>query len=302
VTAEPHSGCIVECYGRRAVVRLDDGSRAACKLGRRRIELVAGDEVRIGQSAGDDEWTVLERLPRRNLFSRSDARGRTEPIAANLDQLAVVVAPLPACDPFIVDRYVCGARQAGIETLVVLNKQDLSQVDDLAVLSPLEGAGVRLLRVSARTGLGLQALIEQLSGRRSLFAGQSGVGKSSLMNTLAGADLRVTGALSTGSGEGKHTTVSSAIHSTPWGELVDSPGVRDYAPPSVAPREVQHGFAEIEALAPGCRFLDCLHLREPRCAVRAAAETGTLDARRYESYRRLLNLNRQLVERRGHAG
>jgi ribosome biogenesis GTPase len=163
----------------------------------------------------------------------------------------------------------------------------------------LRAIGLPVVAVSARTGTGLDELVARLSGRRSLLAGQSGVGKSSLLNALAGEALRATGHLSSGSGEGRHTTVSSSILKTPWGEIVDSPGVRDYAPPLVPAREVQHGYLEIAGLAAGCRFPDCLHMREPQCAVRAAAESGQIDARRYESYRRLMNLTRQLGERRG---
>lgn len=294
------SGCVVESYGRRVVVARADAESVPCKLRRRDLDLVAGDEVRIAVSPGDDEWTVIERLPRRNVLCRSDSRGRSESLAANLDQLGVVIAPRPACDPFIVDRYLAGAAQAGISALLVANKQDLSvEGDDLSFVEPLRAIGLPVVTVSARTGTGLDELVARLSGRRSLLAGQSGVGKSSLLNALAGEALRATGHLSSGSGEGRHTTVSSSILKTPWGEIVDSPGVRDYAPPLVPAREVQHGYLEIAGLAAGCRFPDCLHMREPQCAVRAAADSGQVDARRYESYRRLMNLTRQLGERRG---
>jgi ribosome biogenesis GTPase len=297
---EADTGCVIESYGRRVLVDRPGTPAVRCKLRRRDLDIVAGDMVRIAVAPGDDEWSVLERLPRRNVLRRSDSRGRPESLAANLDQVGVVVAPAPLCDPFIVDRYVAGARQAGIDVLLVVNKLDLpSGPGELEFVGPLQSTGLPAIRVSARTGAGLDQLVARLTGRRSLFAGQSGVGKSSLLNALAGEALRATGALSAGSGEGRHTTVSSAILRTPWGEIADSPGVRDYAPPLVPAREVQHGYAEIEALAQGCRFQDCLHLREPQCAVRAAVESGTVDPRRYESYRRLLNLNRQLEERRG---
>lgn len=300
MSAREDTGCVVESYGRRVVVAGRASGSVACKLRRRDLDLVAGDEVRIAVAPGDDEWSVVERLPRRNVFCRSDSRGRNESLAANLDQLGVVVAPRPPCDPFIVDRYLAGAQQAGISALLIVNKQDLSsEGDDLAFAAPLQASGLPVLAVSARTGAGLETLIARLSGRRSLLAGQSGVGKSSLLNALAGEALRATGTLSSGSGQGRHTTVSSAILRTPWGEIADSPGVRDYAPPVVPAQQVQQGYSEIAALAGACRFLDCLHLREPQCAVRAAAESGAIDPRRYESYRRLLNLNRQLEDRRG---
>jgi ribosome biogenesis GTPase len=302
MTDRKDTGCVVESYGRRVVVAGSDGERLPCKLKRRNLELVAGDDVRVEFSPGDDEWTVVERLPRRNVLARSDSRGRTESLAANLDQLGIVVAPRPACDPFMVDRYLAGAGYAGIAPLLILNKRDLAvATDDLSFVAPLEAIGVPVVAVSAKTSEGLDALVARLSGRRSLLAGQSGVGKSSLLNALAGEALRTIGGLSTGSGEGKHTTVSSAILRTPWGEIADSPGVRDYAPPLIPLKEVQSGFLEIAARARDCRFQDCLHLREPQCAVQAAVASGGIDARRYESYRRLMNLTRQLDERRGWA-
>ena len=121
--------------------------------------------MRIAVSAGDDEWTVIERLPRRNVFCRSDSRGRSESLAANLDQLGVVIAPRPACDPFIVDRYLAGAEQAGIAALLICNKQDLpADADDLSFLEPLRAIGLPVVSVSARTGTGLDELVARLSG------------------------------------------------------------------------------------------------------------------------------------------
>jgi ribosome biogenesis GTPase len=300
VTTDDETGCVVESYGRRVVVERSGGDRVPCKLRRRNLDLVAGDQVRISFEPGDDEWSVTERLPRRNVLTRSDSRGRTESLAANLDQLGVVIAPRPACDPFMVDRYLAGARYAGLDSLLIVNKLDLpADTGDLSFVDAYRALGLPVFSVSARSGAGLDALVAALTGRRSLLAGQSGVGKSSLLNALAGEAVRATGRLSEGSGEGRHTTVSSAILRTPWGEIADSPGVRDYAPPPVALKDVQLGFAEVAGRAHECRFLDCLHLREPQCAVQSAVQAGVIDARRYESYRRLLNLTRQLTEKRG---
>jgi ribosome biogenesis GTPase len=300
VTTDDETGCVVESYGRRVVVERSGGDRVPCKLRRRNLDLVAGDQVRISFEPGDDEWSVTERLPRRNVLTRSDSRGRTESLAANLDQLGVVIAPRPACDPFMVDRYLAGARYAGLDSLLIVNKLDLpADTGDLSFVDAYRALGLPVFSVSARSGAGLDALVAALTGRRSLLAGQSGVGKSSLLNALAGEAVRATGRLSEGSGEGRHTTVSSAILRTPWGEIADSPGVRDYAPPPVVLKDVQLGFAEVAGRAHECRFLDCLHLREPQCAVQSAVQAGVIDARRYESYRRLLNLTRQLTEKRG---
>lgn len=300
MTARSFTGCVVESYGRRLLVAAPGHEPLPCKLQGRRLEVVAGDQVRVERLAGSDDWTVVECLPRRNVLSRSDSRGREEQIAANLDQLGVVVAALPVCDPYVVDRYLAGASFAGIVPVLVVNKCDLpAGSGDLSFVDTLRSLGIEIRRVSARSGAGLEGLVELLRGKRTLLAGQSGVGKSSLLNAIAGDAVRTTGRLSAGSGEGRHTTVSSAILRLPWGELADSPGVRDYAPPIVPPTHVQRGFVEIATRAGDCRFLDCLHLREPQCAVQAAVETGAVDTRRYESYRRLVNLMRQLDDKRG---
>jgi ribosome biogenesis GTPase len=300
VTRAPESGWVVESYGRRVVVARSVADKVTCNLRGRKLEVVVGDIVRIEPDRPGGDWTVMERLPRRNVLQRSDSRGLDESIAANLDQLAVVLAPRPLSDPYVVDRYLAGAAYAGIATLLVVNKQDLPPDErELDFVSSLEQAGLTAHRVSARTGAGLDGLQAALTGRRTLFAGQSGVGKSSLFNALSGSEVRMTRTLSAASGEGRHTTVSSAILTLSWGELVDSPGVRDYAPPIVPLRSVQDGYVEIARLAASCRFQDCIHQREPDCAVRTAVEAGTVNERRYESYRRLLNLVRQLTERRG---
>jgi ribosome biogenesis GTPase / thiamine phosphate phosphatase len=298
---------IVESFGRRVVVEIAGGACTPAELFGRRLACVCGDEVlvRPAANASQDHARVIAVGPRRSLLARTDSRGRTEAMAANLSLLAVLIAPEPAPDPFIVDRYLAGAALAGIEGMVIVNKTDRPTAGTAfdGLVDEYRQAGYATLAVSALGNRGIEALRAALVGRVTMFVGQSGVGKSTLTNVLAPASVRLTRSLSDATGEGRHTTVSTALYRIPTGgELIDSPGVRDYAPPLVEDAQVQVGWPEILARAPQCRFNNCLHLREPGCAVAGALSTGEIGERRYESYKRLVNTMRQLApeyERRG---
>jgi len=285
---------VVECFGRRAIVQLASGERRAAAVFGKRTEVLCGDRVSVRSDAGD-ELQIVAVLPRRSEFSRTDSRGRTELLAANLTLVAAVLAPEPPPDLFIVDRYLAGAAYASLRTLVIINKCELDARLTNALLDEYRQAGFRALAVSAADKINLTELMAALAGETFLLVGQSGVGKSTLANALIPASARATRALSTASGEGRHTTVSTALFDFDGGALIDSPGVRDYAPPPIGDDAVQVGWPEILTRAPKCRFNNCLHLREPGCAVLAAVETSEIASRRYESYKRLLNLMRQLA-------
>jgi len=284
---------VVECFGRRVIVQSPNGVRAPAAVFGKRLEVLCGDDVNIRRNASDGELQIFEVQPRRSVFARTDSRGRTELLVANLTLLCVVIAPEPAPDFYMVDRYLAGAAYAGLRTLVLLNKSELS---DDSLLSEYAHAGYRTLSVSAIQETGVETLRTLLTGEIFLLAGQSGVGKSTLTNALIPDSTQSTRELSVASGEGKHTTVSAALFDLPQGgALIDSPGVRDYAPPPLDDNKVQVGWPEILQLAPQCRFNDCLHLREPGCAVLAALESNSISARRYEGYKRLMNIMRGLL-------
>jgi ribosome biogenesis GTPase len=275
-------------------VQLANGERWPAAVFGKRTEIVCGDNVELIAEA-NGELQIVKVLPRATLFTRTDSRGRIEPLAANVTLLAVVFAPEPAPDLFIVDRYLAGAAYARLRTLVILNKSDLA-ASDADLLNEYRDAGYRTLNICAKNGDGIDELRAAVAGETFLLTGQSGVGKSTLTNTLLPLSLRPTRELSDASGEGRHTTVSSALFDMPdGGALIDSPGVRDYAPPPLADTNVQVGWPEIVSRAPQCRFNDCMHLREPGCAVLAAVESKAITTRRYESYKRLLNIMRGLL-------
>ena len=292
---------VIESFGRRVTVATPDGVTIPAELFGKRITCVCGDEVtiRLPSQRSGDVAKVVTVAPRRTSFARTDSRGRTEPLAANLSLLAVIVAPEPVPDPYIADRYLAGAALAGITGIVVVNKSELpgaTEAEFQAMVREFEAAGYEVVRVSARSADTVAPLKTRLAGTVAMLVGESGVGKSTLTNALAPESLRPTRTISESTGEGRHTTVSTALFSIPGsGELIDSPGVRDYAPPPVEDANVQVGWPEILALAPQCRFNNCLHLREPRCAVTAAVAANEIAPRRYESYKRLVNIMRGLA-------
>ena len=294
---------VIECFGRRVIVETATGEHIAAELFGKRLTVVCGDEVEIRDaravSTTDDSPRVVSVSPRRSLFSRTDSRGRTEPLAANLTLLAVVIAPEPYPDAFMVDRYLAGAAFAGIRGAVIVNKCDLpaaANPEFVTLVGEFKRAKYPVLEVSAKQGIALEAFTELLKSQVTMLAGQSGVGKSTFTNALIPASVRLTRTLSVSSGEGRHTTVSTALLKIPGvGELIDSPGVRDYAPALIEDALVQTGWPEILELAPECRFNNCLHLREPACAVSKAVAANLLSSRRYESYKRLVNIMRGLA-------
>jgi ribosome biogenesis GTPase len=295
-----NTGRVLASHGRQVTLESAEGERLSGKVSGRRLQVVCGDEVLWEPRENDADVVVTERLPRRCALTRTDSVGRTETLAANLSRLAVVLAPQPAPDFFIVDRYLAAAELMGIGAVLVLNKADLlddngapALRDALQVFSHI---GYPVLECSAATGAGMAALQAQLRDHTTLFAGQSGAGKSSLANRLLPGLNAATAELSRGTDEGRHTTTVSTLHHLPGGgDLIDSPGVRDYAPAIELLGQPAHGFHEFEPLIGQCRFHDCRHLREPGCAVRAAVDSGQISARRYESYRRLVRLSEELA-------
>jgi ribosome biogenesis GTPase len=301
VSEDTQPARVTESFGRRVIVESADGTRSPAELFGKRLTCVCGDKVLIrapSQQSGDVS-KVVSVLPRRSLFARTDSRGRTEPLAANLTLLIVIIAPVPEPDLYIVDRYLTGAALAGISGALVVNKSELpraAEEDFEAGVNDYEQAGYTVLRVSAKNDPSIEPLRTLLAGATGMLVGQSGVGKSTLTNRLAPESERPTRSLSDSTGEGRHTTVSTALFRLPGGgELIDSPGVRDFAPPPVEDAMIQVGWPEILKLAPQCRFNNCLHVREPGCAVLEAVAAESISARRYESYKRLLNIMRQLA-------
>jgi ribosome biogenesis GTPase len=288
------AGRVIASHGRDATVLGEHGERVHCRLHGRRLEVVCGDHVRWrpGSTEGG-AGVIVEVLPRARVLWRISSRGEAEPVAANLTQLVAVVAPVPAPDFGLCDRYLAAAEWNGLAACVVANKCDLDGAAAAldAPLADYARIGYPVLRASQRLPGGVDLLRDRLAGQVSVLVGQSGVGKSSLTNALVPGVEAAVDEISRASESGRHTTTTAFLYALPsGGELIDSPGVRDFSPPLPAAREVAGGYREIAALAADCRFRDCSHRREPGCRVSSAAANGAVSLRRLESYRHLLEL------------
>ncbi len=281
-------GRIITRYGASVDLEDSEGRIHRCLLRQNMPSLVCGDRV-IWQQASTGNGVVVAMEPRKTLLERPNADGHLKPVAANIDQILVVAAPLPALDLGLIDRYLVAAELTGIPPVLLINKTDL--LDDelldymrerVAVYSEI---GYPVLFVSACQEQGLAALKEQLKDRTSIFVGQSGVGKSSLINALLpGQDIRV-GELSDASGLGKHTTTTTVLYHFPeGGELIDSPGVRAFGLEHATRNQIADGFVEFRPYLGQCKFNDCRHQVEPGCAIRAAIEKGAIRPERFKSY------------------
>jgi ribosome biogenesis GTPase len=300
-TADRFDAEVIAAYGRHLLVRAGTQELRARPAGRR-LSIVCGDRVRCEADRAHDEVMIVEVLPRKTLLARANLRGESEPVVANITQLVVVVAPVPQPDFFIVDRYLCAATAAGIAGAIAVNKSDLeTNKPTREEIDALIAAGYAHVSCSATLGQGLAELRGLLAGSISVLVGQSGVGKSSLVNALL-PKLQIETDSLMREEEGRHTTTASRSYPLEsGGSLIDSPGVRDFAPAIEQLDAETLGFPEVDRLASGCRFQDCRHMQEPACAVIGAVEAGQLSARRYESYRRLRRRYTDLLEARGPA-
>lgn len=288
-------GVIVARFGAQVIVEGEEGSHAGlrqrCHLRTHLNHLVCGDRV-IWQP-GAEQGVVTADLPRDSVLERPDSRGHLRPMAANIDRMVIVIAPQP--EPFanLVDRYLVVAETAGITPILLLNKQDLlNGPNDPAqqLLSRYSQLGYTTLGTCSHDGRGLPALREALRDHTSVVTGQSGVGKSSLLNALLGSETARTGALSEAADKGRHTTsMTELFHLPGGGRLIDSPGIREFGLGHITPAQLLAGFIEFQPYLGHCRFRDCSHTVEPGCAILEAAAAGKLMPERLDSYRIILN-------------
>lgn len=289
-----HRGLVVSHLGKGLAVESAEGEIIACHTRRRLGNAAVGDRVLWEPCQGGGR--VMEILPRRSLLTRPALGGKTRPVAANLDRILVVFSIRPECDFLLIDQYLVVCEHREIKAELLFNKIDLTVGAERETmekqLSVYREIGYPVHLVSAKTGEGMEALRRHLKGHTTMLAGQSGVGKSSLTNVLIPDMALRIGALSEGTGHGRHTTTTSTLYHLPnGGDLIDSPGVAIFGLADISERELAEGFREFRAYLPRCRFNDCRHLHDKGCAVREAVDEGVI---RKERYKRFLKLREKL--------
>ncbi len=258
-----------------------------CTAKRKFDSIVCGDFITWHPNQHGNA-SVDDLLPRNNALTRPGYRGRPRTIAANIDLLVVVNSWLPETSWNLVDRYLIAAEQLNAEAIIVMNKSDLSKAhatdDDWQAMQAYQDIGYPVLEMNAVTGEGISELSKLMQNKTSIFSGRSGVGKSSIANRILPESKILTGIISE-SGEGKHTTTTATLYNlSNSGYLIDSPGVRDYALGDISAQELSEGYIEFLQFQDNCRFHNCTHDHEPKCAIRTAVDDGKIDKSRYLRY------------------
>jgi len=288
-------GIVISRFGQHADVEDEHGKIERCNLRRGIKSLVTGDRVvwRAGNETYHGISGVIEAVhPRKTVLTRPDYYDGIKPIAANIDHIIIVSSIAPEFSRNIIDRYLIACEDIGITPIIVLNKSDLLDEQSAKVidqeLQSYRDIGYQVL-YSSMHGDGLSGLKSAMKDKINIFVGQSGVGKTSLVNMMLPEIEAATGEISENSGLGKHTTTTARLYHFPdGGDLIDSPGIREFSLWHLEPERIASGFIEFRPFLGQCRFRDCKHQIDPGCALVEAVTEGKVDNARYRSFLRIL--------------
>ncbi|MDI9819557.1 MULTISPECIES: small ribosomal subunit biogenesis GTPase RsgA [unclassified Legionella] len=281
------SGLVLTRFSRHAEIEDDSGNRIHCSIRPNIDSLVAGDRV-IWQTTGLGQGVVVSRFPRESMLGRPDKRGEIKPVAANITQIITVAAARPELSWPLLDSYLVMAEHLGIKVCIVLNKIDLPSTNPLKqeLIEGYQSLGYPILFTSKEDKQSYTQLKKALNHHISVFVGQSGVGKSSLISEILPHEQGIqTAEVSAGSDLGCHTTSNSRLYHLPdGGALIDSPGVRELGLWHMPLAEIALGYREFRPLLSGCKFRNCNHKDTPGCAIIAALQAGRLAPKRYDNF------------------
>lgn len=283
-SASMERGLVIANYG--ASVDVKSNERVQRCFVRANLEVVTGDQVFWREDA--EQGVVEAREERKSEIHRPDIYGKLRTVAANVSQMLITIAPLPEPHASLIDRYLVAAYQHKLKPILVINKADQEeqnpgQIQDISDL--YAKLGIDILKVSAKTGDGISEMAARLQDHCSIFVGQSGVGKSSLIAKILPKEDILVGELSAAAGKGKHTTTLSQLYNLPTGgSCIDSPGIREFGLWHVEADTLLAAFEEISEHAQYCKFRDCSHNSEPGCAVKHAIDDGQITQQRFTSY------------------
>lgn len=293
---EPQPGVIISRFGQHADVESEQGEVVRCNIRRAIKSLVCGDVVlwRKGKETKHAISGVIEAVnPRHSELVRPDVYDGIKAIAANIDQIFIVSSVLPAFNADIIDRYIVAAELTKIQPIILLNKIDLldeaSKAEVEESLAIYQNIGYQVERISCKQKTGIDQVSALIDNNTSIFVGQSGVGKSTLVNNLMPNLDLITQSVSENSGLGQHTTTVARLYHFPsGGQLIDSPGIREFGVWHLTPDNVFDGFTEFHPFEGGCKFRDCKHQNDPGCALHQAVKDGKITQQRLDSYHRIV--------------
>ena len=285
--SDKNIGKITSVFGKTGILETADGERHNFIVKSQKLRPVVGDNA-LFISQGDGTIVVTMILEANNRLERLNQNGQQQVVASNISQILVITAPLPQPNFLLIDKFLLVSELMNCNLSIIFNKVDLVGKNDhqLEVYQKLDYA---VVMVSAKEKINLNPLFHLLSEQTTVLVGQSGVGKSTIINLLIPKDKIKTEALSNKNQKGKHTTSTSTMHALEGnGFLIDTPGVENLNPKILDIKEIETGFKEIAALAHGCKYRDCIHINEPNCAVNEGLINNEIASLRYKNYKKLV--------------